>query len=87
VDTNAKCSDSTYVGETFSATDTPKTDITVEAKSQVAGGTKSQITCVDSATPTPNNIGDSPSQNIEDAKVTANGVAPGTYTCTIVVDP
>ena len=37
--------------------------------------------------PDANNIGNSPSQNVEDAKVTANGVAPGTYHCTIVVDP
>jgi hypothetical protein len=69
---------------TFSATDTPLTDVVAKATSQVPGGTKSQITCVDSADA---NIGDSPSGNVESAQVTANGLKPGTYTCTIVVDP
>jgi hypothetical protein len=89
VDNNAKCSDSPFVGETFNATDTPLTDITVEAKSQASGGTKSQITCK-GPSPATTDIGDSPSGNVEDAKVSAtgtSGVLPGTYTCTIVVDP
>jgi Prealbumin-like fold domain len=64
--------------------DTPLTDVLVKADSQVAGGTQSQITCVDE-----NNagIGDSPSGNVEHAQVSAPGLSPGTYTCTIVVDP
>jgi hypothetical protein len=64
--------------------DTPLTDVLVKADSQVAGGTQSQITCVDE-----NNagIGDSPSGNVEHAQVSAPDLSPGTYTCTIVVDP
>ena len=69
---------------TFSATDTPLTDILAKATSEAPGGTKSRITCVDSLNA---NIGDSPSGNVESAQVTANGLKPGTYTCTIVVDP
>ena len=68
-------------------TDTPLTDITVEAKSQVTGGTASSIECVDEADA---DIGNSPQPAtgfIENPKVTATGVEPGTYVCTIVVDP
>jgi Prealbumin-like fold domain len=83
VNANQDCSTAT-APLALQFTDTPKTDITVEARSQVAGGTKSQISCVNAAAA---DIGDSPSQNIEDAKVSASGVSPGTYTCTIVVDP
>lgn len=84
VDTNTTCAADPYIGETFAASDTPLTDLTIEAKSEASGGTKSQITCKDS---TPANIGDSPSGNVEDATVTANGLKPGTYTCVVVVDP
>jgi len=69
---------------TFSATDTPLTNVTVHAESQVAGGTQSQITCVDSASA---NIGNSPQGFADPVTVTANGLKPGTYTCTIVIDP
>jgi uncharacterized surface anchored protein len=73
-----------------SFSDTPKTDITVEAKTQLSGATQSTVTCgsaVDtSGTPT-NNIGDSPKGPLGDAKVTDNNESPGTYYCKIVVDP
>jgi hypothetical protein len=84
VDNSASCSDATYGGESISFTDTPLTDLSVESKSEAAGGTKSQITCVDSNSA---DVGDSPSGNVEDATVTANGLSPGTYTCTVVIDP
>jgi Prealbumin-like fold domain len=64
--------------------DTPLTDIHITSDSQAVGGTNSQITCVDSSNA---NIGDSPSGNVEHASVTAPGLSPGTYTCTVVVDP
>ena len=82
VGTNTDCSGVPSVSLSFS--DTPLTDLNIEAKSQVAGGTKSQITCVDSSSA---NIGNSPSANVEDAKVSATDLSPGTYTCTVVVDP
>jgi len=64
--------------------DTPLTDIHITADSQAVGGTNSQITCVDSSAA---NIGDSPSGNVEHAAVSAPNLSPGTYTCTVVVDP
>ena len=84
VDNNAACADSPYGGETFSATETPLTNVTVHAESQVSGGTQSQITCVDSANA---NIGNSPQGLADPVTATANGLKPGTYTCTLVIDP
>jgi uncharacterized surface anchored protein len=71
---------------TFAATDTPLTDLVVTATGEAApaGTTKSQITCVDSSDA---NIGDSPTANTDPATMTANGLEPGTYTCTVVIDP
>jgi hypothetical protein len=84
ISVSGKCSGTgTSAAATLNFTDTPKTDITVEAKSQVTGGTKSSISCVNSG-------GDSTGTGgslAEDSKLTATGVAPDTYTCTIVVDP
>jgi hypothetical protein len=57
------------------------------AASEVCGGTQSNISCVDSSS---GDVGDSPqsaSGNAESATVTANGLEPGTYTCTITIDP
>jgi hypothetical protein len=82
VGTNTTCSGTPSVSLSF--TDTPLTDLTVESKSQAVGGTKSQITCVDSSNA---NVGNSPSGNVEDATVSAPGLEPGTYTCTVVIDP
>ena len=82
VDHNASCTSGTpNAPPTF--TDTPLTDITATATSEAPGGTKSTITCTDSSN---TGIGNSP-QTGESAKVTANGLKPGTYTCTIVIDP
>jgi prealbumin domain-containing protein len=93
VNNNAKCSDSPFVGETVSATDTPLTDITVEAKTQATGGTASSINCVVEGSSPAVHIGNSPEPDsgfAANPKVTAtgtSGVVPGTYVCTIVVDP
>jgi Prealbumin-like fold domain len=92
VDNNAKCSDDPFVGETILFKDTPLTDVTVEAKAQVADATASRIQCLDSANA---HVGDSPDpddangqqQFADPAKVTATGLKPGTYTCTVVIDP
>jgi Prealbumin-like fold domain len=84
VDNNASCSDATYVGESIGFTDTPLTDLLVTATSEAAGGTQSQITCVDASNA---NIGNSPQGFSDPVTVTANGLKPGTYTCTVVVDP
>ncbi len=84
IDTNGDCSSGAVV-QTF--TDTPLTDLLISAASEAVGGTQSKITCVDSSS---SNIGNSPqpaSGFADPVSVTANGLPPGTYTCTVVVDP
>ena len=83
VNVNQDCS-GISAAQALSFDDTPLTDLSVESKSQASGGTKSQITCLDSAS---KNVGDSPSGNVEDAKVSAPNLEPGTYVCTVVIDP
>lgn len=86
---NAKCSDASFTGQSLSFTDTPKTDLTITAKSQASGGTQSSIQCTtgDPAGFPGNDIGNSPVGPTDPANVTANGLAPGTYTCKVVIDP
>jgi hypothetical protein len=80
VDNNAKCSDVPYVGETVSFHNTPLTDIGVTVNSQVDGGTASTVSC------TPAGPSGSTDAN-GDFSQTTTDLEPGTYTCTIVVDP
>jgi hypothetical protein len=91
VNSNTTCSGTP---QTLTYTDTPKTDLTVHVASEATGGTASRISCVNGSS----NIGNSPQpadtagtppvQNFSDPEtVTANGLLPGTYTCTIVIDP
>jgi Prealbumin-like fold domain len=84
VDNNATCSDNPYVGETVSFHNTPLTDITVSVNSQVDGGTSSTITCVDSGQHT---VASGSTGANGDGSATAPDLEPGTYTCTVVVDP
>jgi hypothetical protein len=70
--------------DSVSFTDSPLTDLTVNAASEVSGVTNSTISCVDSKNA---DIGNSPQGPKDPAKVTANGLKPGTYTCTVVIDP
>jgi len=82
VNVNTTCSGSPQgTGAAFK--DTPLTDISVEAKSQVAGGTKSTISCKDAAN---NSVGTGGSL-AEDSTLSGTNLKPGTYTCTIVIDP
>ena len=74
VTTESTCGDGNEAGVSFH--NTPLTDITVSVDSQVPGGTSSTIDCtLDSAGP-----GD-------DVSLTLSDLEPGTYSCTIVVDP
>jgi Prealbumin-like fold domain len=78
-------------GATASFENTPLTDLTVSLNSQVNGGTASTINCKDSAA-TPNTIIDKavdagPPPANGDGSGTATGLKPGTYTCTVVIDP
>jgi hypothetical protein len=82
VNTNSTCGDGNEA--TFSASDTPLTNVTANAQAQVAGATNSTVTCVNS---TSTNIGNSPQGPSDPSKVTANDLKPGTYTCTVVIDP
>lgn len=78
VDNAASCSDDPFVGETVSFSNTPLTDITVSVNSQVDGGTASTITCG------PANASTDPNG---DGSLTRSDLAPGTYDCTVVIDP
>jgi hypothetical protein len=76
VDNAATCEDNPYVGETVSFSNTPLTNLSVSVDSQIPGGTSSTIDCgVATAGP-----GD-------DISASALNLTPGTYTCTIVIDP
>jgi hypothetical protein len=86
VDNRATCGASPYTGyagETVSFRNLPLTDITVSVNSQVVGGTNSKITC-GALTPTP---ADPTPTGFDDTSETVKNLVPGTYTCTIVIDP
>jgi hypothetical protein len=79
VDNNATCSDDPFGGETVSFHNTPLTNITVSVDSQIDGGTSSTINC---------DSGESGSTGANgDGSVTLSDKEPGTYVCTVVVDP
>jgi hypothetical protein len=84
VNNSAKCSDSPYGGETVSFRNTPLTNITISVDSQVDGGTASTMTCKNSGGGT---IASGSTAANGDGSATANNNEPGTYTCTVVVDP
>jgi hypothetical protein len=65
---------------TVSFHNTPLTNIMVSVNSQVDGGTKSTIDCGDAGDP----VSTGPDG---DGSKSKNDLEPGTYTCTVVVDP
>jgi prealbumin domain-containing protein len=72
---------------TANFTNTPLTDLTVNVASEITGATNSSISCVNSSSTA---IGNSPQPTTgkgDPETVTANGLKPGTYTCTVVIDP
>jgi hypothetical protein len=83
VNNKASCADGPYGGETVTFTNTPLTDLTVSVNSQITGGTASKITCT-GLTPTP---ADATPTAFDDTSETVNDLVPGTYSCTIVIDP
>jgi hypothetical protein len=89
VDNAATCADSPYGGETVSFHNTPLTDLTITATSEVSGGTQSSIQCTTGAPAgfPGTDIGNSPVGPTDPANVTATGLEPGTYTCEVVIDP
>lgn len=84
VDNNAACADNPYVGETVTFGNTPRTNITVSVDSQVDGGTASTISCVDALSAS---VASGSTGANGDGSATASNLLPGTYTCTVVVDP
>jgi hypothetical protein len=87
VDNKASCDGNSGTTSTagegpVSFENTPLTDITVSATSQVPGGTASKITCDQAPTPA-----DGTANAFDDTSETVKDLAPGTYTCTVVVDP
>jgi hypothetical protein len=76
VTTEATCGSGNEAGTSFE--NTPLTDITVTVDSQVDGGTASTITCGTDEAVTDEN---------GDGSLTLEDLVPGTYECTIVVDP
>jgi hypothetical protein len=78
VDNAATCAATPYAGETVSFSNTPLTNFTVSVDSQVDGGTASTIDCTVTSGSTGAN---------GDGSATASDLEPGTYTCTIVIDP
>jgi hypothetical protein len=82
VDNEASCTDDPYVGESVSFHNTPLTDVTVSVNSQVDGGTASTITC---EPPTPPVTAATDPDG--DGSLTLSDLEPGTYTCTVVIDP
>lgn len=83
VDNAASCADAVYVGESETFTNLPLTTVTVTSTSQVTGGTKSKITC-GALTPDP---ADGTPNNFDDTSEAYKNLPPGTYTCTVVIDP
>ena len=64
--------------------DYPLTDITFSVDSQVDGGTASTMDCVDSGS---NSVASGSTDGNGDGSVTASDLEPGTYVCTVVIDP
>ena len=83
VDKEASCDDDPYAGNTVSFLNTPLSNITVSFTSQVTGGTASKISCT-SLTADP---ADSTPNDFDDTSETFKNLEPGTYNCTVVVDP
>ena len=63
---------------------TPLTNVSVAVDSQVDGGTASTISCVDGNGTV---VASGSSGANGDGSTTASNLPPGTYTCTVVIDP
>jgi hypothetical protein len=90
VDNNAMCSDDPYVGETTSFSDTPLSEIEVIFRSLAGSGvTKASIVCEDSTPTAINAVSENGAADpaFDDTDETFTNLAPGTYTCTVVIDP
>jgi hypothetical protein len=83
VDNKASCAGNPFVGEKVAFHNMPLSNITVSFESQVPGGTAATIDCTGlTATPP-----DETATAFNDISETFKDLEPGTYTCTVVVDP
>jgi hypothetical protein len=83
VDNKASCAGSPYVGETTTFHNTPLSNITVSFESQVSGGTAAKISCTGLLATPP----DGTPNAFDDTSETFKDLVPGTYNCTVVIDP
>jgi hypothetical protein len=83
VDNRATCAGTPYAGETVSFGNTPLTNLTVSVDSQIDGGTASTIVC----TGPDGQVASGSTGANGDGSATASNLKPGTYTCTVVIDP
>jgi Prealbumin-like fold domain len=84
VDNVASCTATPYAGETVSFSNTPLTDLSVSVNSQIDGGTASTIVCTG---PGGGTVASGTTGANGDGSASATNLAPGTYTCTVVIDP
>ncbi|MFD7976978.1 collagen binding domain-containing protein [Streptomyces sp. NPDC059071] len=75
----ATCQDASFHGSTVTFRNTPLTDLTLTATPQDPGATESTFTCTNTTQLTPTST-TTTSASYED-------LVPGTYTCTVVIDP
>jgi hypothetical protein len=75
------CTDGIANEATVAFSNTPLTNLTVSVDSQVAGGTASTIQCV------PGNAQPVATGSGGDGSTTLSDLLPGTYVCTVIIDP
>jgi uncharacterized surface anchored protein len=83
VNNKAGCSDNPYVGETVTFNNTPLTNLSVSVDSQIDGGTASTMECKKGAT----TVASGSTGANGDGSASASDLEPGTYVCTVVIDP
>lgn len=82
VDNGATCSEP-FTGETVHFNNVPLSNITVSFESQVEGATVAKISCADLLADPEDETPDV----FDDVSETYYDLLPGTYTCTVVIDP
>ncbi|MFF8375129.1 collagen binding domain-containing protein [Streptomyces sp. NPDC015661] len=75
----ATCQDPSFHGSTVTFRNTPLTNLTLTATPQDPGATQSTFTCTNSSQLTPSST--------TPTSASFNDLTPGTYTCTVVIDP
>lgn len=87
VDNKASCADSTYVGETVAFSNTPLSGITVSFAPEISGATAAKISCSGTGGALAAKPVDATPTAFDDVSENYPGLLPGTYTCTVEIDP